>query len=115
MPSVIDGSDNFDSGYGLGVGQSWQEMVSERDFDTIYTNDTTKPIMINITASAIGILDAALMSGLVLLANPYNGSGGSDGSWMVYSAIIPSGARYSLVHLDGDDPSLENWAELRGV
>ena len=114
MPSVIDGSDNFDSGYGLGVGQSWQDMKTERVMGTPYINDTSKPISVQITLVAESdeqidgwfSVDGVTITGIQLA---------EDTSMMKIpvSFIVPSGSTY--VYNEYGVALIETWTELRGV
>ena len=49
MTSIIRGSDNFDTGLGLGVGQTWQDLSGSRSTGVTYTNTTGKPIMVSLS------------------------------------------------------------------
>lgn len=117
MPSTIRGSDNFDSGLDLGVGQgqSWQNVTASRALGTTYTNTTGKPILVNVFIK-------------------YGGGGGGNGGNLyvngikvatcyetgytigfTLSAIVPNGATYMADGiLSGYVNSiLDTWVELR--
>ncbi len=94
----------------LGVGQTWQNVISSRNAGITYTNNTGKPIQVNIkvTGSTNRFSEAELRSNGVLIAA--TDPGNSDYTGMI-TAIIPDGHNYSLTLGTGTTFTL--WAELR--
>ena len=96
---------------GLGIGQAWQNMTTQRKKDIVYTNTTNRAIMINV-AGVInnGSEDIQLLIGNVLMQkiNIGNRSG-------YVCAIVPAGATYKVTtSLNSQiNPSSFVWMELR--
>ena len=111
MPSNIRGSDNFDSGHDLGVGQTWQDMTASRTADTNYTNNTGKPIEISIIFT---LTQSATLTKIVIDGISVEEYSNSNSSLVRVSAskIVPPNSVYSFVEGAG---TLEKWAKLRGV
>lgn len=90
----------------LGEGQTWQ--TPSRALNTVYTNNTARPIFISVTVDGSGGLHAQLQV-RVNSSPPWNtiafGSPGVD----TMTAIIPAGHQYRALGGDG----LQWWAELR--
>lgn len=57
MPSVIRGSDSFDSGEVIGQNQTWQDVTASRATGVNYTNTTGKPIMLSVRVTTISAGD----------------------------------------------------------
>nr|DAN04632.1 MAG TPA: tail fiber protein [Caudoviricetes sp.] len=94
----------------LGGGQTWQDVISSRSSGVTYTNNTGRPIQVNIkvTGSTNRFSEAELRSNGVLIAAADPGN--SDYTGML-TAIIPDGRNYSLTLGTGTTFTL--WAELR--
>lgn len=109
MASVIRGSDNFDSGYMLGVGQAWQNVKASRALDTDYTNSTGKPIMVQVGGINAGTSNAIqpVVGGVSLPMA--QSSAANFRSTAVF--IVPVGATYRVNNVSG--ATLDSWAELR--
>ena len=109
MPSVINGSDNFNTGtpiVSLGVGQTWQNVSGSRAVATTYTNSTGKPIFVAISGWASAGNGYVVVDSVTI----YSGLGRSTYfNTMPISFIVPSGSSYSCWNID----SISNWAELR--
>lgn len=90
----------------VGVAQSWQNVTSSRTSGTTYTNNTGKPIMVNIVASnGVYTTTTLTVSGVVVgkCSNPTT----SSGAEATLSAIVPDGATYS------SSGFIQGWFELR--
>ena len=119
MPSVIRGSDNFDSlsSKGLGDGQSWQIVTGSRAYATTYTNTTGRPILAKVhiaqsVANAITAVDG-FVSGIAIHKLQIVGSAAGGSNFMV-DLLVPPGATYSVVIVNNAGGSvLANWVELR--
>ena len=92
----------------FGVGQTWQDLTSSRNLNTIYTNNTGKPIQISVSVkdTASNYTSVVVEGVTVVLLSDMSGS--IDGFQQV-SAIVPKGATYSV---NGGNV-IVNWAELR--
>lgn len=96
--------------YGLGVGQTWQNVTSSRSASTTYTNNTGKPIQVNIHYAQFvdSTWDMQLTVGGVVVARDAGGrSGSGNNGGGTCSAIVPNGSTYSFTG------SYNVWAELR--
>lgn len=92
----------------FGVGQTWQDVTVSRAVGTIYVNNTGKPIMVSIVASAIGGADNHyLYVGDVIVSGYLDQEGGDH---TPFSAIVPNGSTYRLTIGSGQ---LIRWVELR--
>lgn len=96
----------------IGVGQSWQNVTSERVLGTNYTNTTGRPIQVAAQAGPVSQANAALtvyvnsvglFTAYAAAANSYIGCA---------NVIIPPGATYRIAMSLGS-ASLTNWSELR--
>lgn len=91
---------------GLGVGQSWQDVTSNRAENTTYTNTTSKPIQIIVTSNdwnSSGALEFIVDN--VSIANTSNSSAYSQSKST--SLIVPSGSSYRV------NGNFKKWSELR--
>jgi ABC-type Fe3+ transport system substrate-binding protein len=113
MPSVIRGSDNFDTANLLGKDQSWQDLTSSRAIGTTYTNATGRPIQVNfftvLTATLASPTAAFEINGVTV--GWYRGSGASANMPCNLSFVIPNGATYRGLTASG--VGLVGWSELR--
>jgi len=124
MSIVIDGSNGVDIGAGnltfpdnttqnsspIGVGQTWQNVLASRALATTYTNNTGKPIMVNIVTTSTGSSGGIQLtiSGVVLYgSNPATSTAGFP---MNITALIPVGATYSVANTA---QTLTAWNEVR--
>jgi hypothetical protein len=86
---------------GVGIGQTWQDVLASRASGVTYTNTTGKPIMVNVTentnTTSYLYVDGVLVS--------YHFGTGAD---LTMSAIVPNGSNYSVTA-----GGLIGWAELR--
>jgi hypothetical protein len=97
----------------LGVGQTWQNVTGSRTSGTTYTNNTGKPIMVNVRATQAGISRSTLTANVggvsFMIGNDENSSGGATA---VASVLIPTGATYSIT-VGSNSSSIQQWVELR--
>lgn len=94
----------------VGVGQTWQNVLSSRFVSTDYTNNTGRPIMVNIQftqGSSFVPTTIFLVNGLAVAQG---GQANIAGGGML-SVIVPAGATYRCNSPGGNAPSL--WVELR--
>ncbi len=98
----------------IGVGQTWVDLTDSRAFDTDYTNNTGRPIMVNAAPEGYEVTDdekiAAYVDGVLVYA--VQGATSRANHYQTYnvSFIVPAGATYRIVGLNR---ALFHWAELR--
>jgi hypothetical protein len=103
----------------LGYNQTWQDVTALRALDVSYTNNTGRPIMINITMILNGYNDEATIYLLVNGVNAYYLSGGGNSfiAKLPLIAIIPNGASYRTGYNENSgslaEYTLYSWTELR--
>lgn len=109
----------MDKNASIGIGQTWQEVTSERHTGVTYTNTTGRPIFISVYmnsnsqggSSAVEIfVDDKLISG------QYAGRMGGITVYLSACAIVPSGSTYSAKTsrtLEGLYQDASIWMELR--
>ena len=86
----------------LGGNQVWQNVLSGRAHSTLYTNSTGRPIMVSITCGLAYSIVSLAVNGTIVAQTVQNWSS-------TLSAIVPSGASYSISNAS----TLSYWAELR--
>ena len=86
----------------LGVGQTWQNVLSVRSINTDYINNTGRPIQVSIWQGA-DTNPSLIVDGVTVAA--IDGTPGSVG--VQATAIVPSGSTYRVT------ASVDGWAELR--
>lgn len=97
----------------FGQAQTWQNVTGSRAGGVTYTNNTMRPIQVNIT---VGVLGGQTAYNMVLLVDGVNvaqtsalGQASGQGNGLL-SAIVPVGSSYSLFVSAG---GIGYWAELR--
>lgn len=108
-------------GAGIGVNQTWQDISGGRLTNTSYTNNTGKPIFVEVSDKGIfnhGLEMTCTMSGSEITVGFFWFAGGDTDSCI--SAIIPNGASYKvyIISASSEDrtttvKALNNWSELR--
>lgn len=79
---------------GIGVGQTWVNKTGSRSFYTTFTNGTGRPIMISVTHE---VSDGGMEMYVNGVRIGYTGqTGGSGNDYNNMSAIVPTGASYSV-------------------
>ncbi len=86
----------------LGIGQTWQDVSASRSVGVIETNNTTSPIMVNVT-SAGSTNNQLEVDGLVVGV-----SQDADNTRNTISAVVPIGSTYEF-----NGASITDWVELR--
>jgi hypothetical protein len=95
----------------VGAGQTWQNLTASRAINVTYTNDTGRPIMVNITgAFTVNQYVEILIGGSVVVAKAAWDSLASGRVWGTVSAIVPAGNTYQATSTGLNTMS---WAELR--
>lgn len=92
----------------FGVGQTWVDQSSSRTRDTVYTNNTGKPIMVTIAIPTNSGYTANLYCDSQIVAEWLQQSNGN----FSLSTIIPNGSNYKLTTSYGGVP-FRWWKELR--
>lgn len=93
----------------IGVGQTWQDVTSNRSEDTTYTNTTGRPIVLSIYSENTehqGRISIYIDNNLTIMNGGDWDSGKGTGG---VTAIVPSGSTYRVVA----QPSVSKWSELR--
>lgn len=95
----------------IGVGQTWQNVLSSRAAGTTYTNSTGKPIQVAIRVSVQSVFTYTLSVDSIVVGSLRN----DNGSVVIgqLTAIVPNGSTYILSSSGGGTGALGNWAELR--
>ena len=97
---------------GLGVGQTWQDLIGSRSKETEYTNTTGKPIMVNIfvaCGAAYGCVDAIKVDG-ISVSMGYSAAGVTHSE---LNAIVPAGSKYKFTNIGFSSAAASTWVELR--
>lgn len=97
----------------IGLGQTWQNMLSPsvlRAIGTTYTNSTNKPICVYAWTSA-GTTGGGIQITIGSVVLPATYSSSSNTTWVI-QAIIPPSTNYTISRISGSD-ALAGWAELR--
>ena len=91
---------------GLGIGQTWQNVLGSRALGTTYTNSSGNPIEVSVSTVASSDTNSLEVTvGGVSILNDRSASGTSGHA----TFIVPAGATYSVA----SDKTLNRWAELR--
>nr|DAR66825.1 MAG TPA: tail collar fiber protein [Caudoviricetes sp.] len=104
-------SDAIEANKGLGIGQAWQNMTTQRRKDIVYTNTTNRAIMINVT----GVINNS-SEDIQLWINNVVMQRSNIGSRSGYvCAVVSAGATYKITtSANGQiNPSTLVWMELR--
>ena len=91
----------------LGVGQEYKNLIGQRRANEIYTNDTGRPIYVNIGIKANGPGERNLKINGVIVDTAANGATPQQTNAFLVKGIVPAGATYSV------DGSVNFWFELR--
>ncbi|MDU2008915.1 MAG: tail fiber protein [Campylobacter concisus] len=105
-------SDLIEANKGLGIDQTWQDVLAQRKGEVLYTNTTGRPIMVSITAdsSSPALNRVALYVGDVRVARFEN----VNGLATQLCAIVPDKKTYQLKsEINTSIVSIMDWAELR--
>ena len=103
--------------YGVGVGQTVQDVKSQRQAGEIYTNDTGKPIFIIViceTNTQGGSYEMWLEIGGVVVQKVYGGAISGLTPKASVCSIIPAGATYKITTYNNIGRTvITGWTELR--
>ena len=96
---------------GIGIGQTWQDVTSSRAVTTVYTNSTSKPIMLAVTmiSTGAGAFSTQIWIGGVQVGTQVDYAANA-GYQELTTIIIPVGATYKI---EAGACSLQTWFELR--
>ncbi len=101
---------SWPTGAELGVGQTWQNVTANRVFGTLYTNTTSRTIVVIISGyQGVTQTNTFYING-VIVGKAYESS--SSGSGFPTTLIVPSGSTYMIVK-GGVYSQILAWAELR--
>ena len=96
---------------GIGYGQAWQDVTSSRAFNTTYTNNTSKPIMVSIACTNSAEVNYhAIVDGTIICSINDNPSHHAHTKGVF---IVPVNSTYSLSATPANTPTALIWAELR--
>ena len=113
------GTDNFarpthvNAGVFIGVGQTWRDVTASRALGVTYTNNTGKPIVVNIRVNRNAVSTAGVrvvVNGISVEIGINTNSGG--GNIAIGNIIIPKGVTY-VAYSSAEPASLNYWHELR--
>ncbi|SSU98490.1 pyocin knob domain-containing protein [Acinetobacter baumannii] len=118
ISGAVSGSANFDgsgnitintiSNNAIGIGQTWQDVASQRANNTIYVNTTGKPIQVFMCVNVSGQYDN---SGTFAIDNVVM-TIRDAAAWSHLSFIVPNGSSYKI-SVDSSQYNLLSWTELR--
>ncbi|MEY1239805.1 pyocin knob domain-containing protein [Providencia manganoxydans] len=91
----------------IGEGQKWVDVTSQRRSKVIYTNETSRPILVCVTAYGEANDVHFLVNDTVVALIGYNSVATIA---RPLSVIVPAGAKYSISNTIG---SIYTWSELR--
>lgn len=95
----------------LGVDQEWDEYISERSSNVIYTNSTDRPIAISVYVDAVTYAHFDIAVDNIRVFHNINRSTTSYSLRNTGTAIVPAGSIYKVSC--GSGTSLLSWKELR--
>ena len=102
---------------GLGQDQTWQNVGSSRSLNTTYTNNTGKPIMLNLVSNSVGsdtTVRIRVTIGSITLTIANESYPGGRGIYAAGNTVVPAGATYSVaMDYDGSSLGFSEWHELR--
>ena len=98
---------------GIGIGQSWTNLIASRALGTTYTNSSGSPILVSVSVygnvgSGGYVWASAIVGGVTVATNSISIGAGYNHAAPV-SFVVPNGATYSVTSAN----SLSVWAELR--
>jgi len=107
---AVDGSQL--TNIGLGVGQTWQDMIASRVVGTTYTNSTGKSISL-----AIVLVNGASTDYMTLYVDGIyvataNGALGDSQAYSSFMTVVPNNSTY-LLDISAGSSFLTSWKELR--
>jgi hypothetical protein len=114
--TIFFGDGSYQSDLPIATGQSWSSPT--RAYDTLYTNSTTRTIIVAITVSHTDVVGAGSVDvdgvtlGRIGVLNASNAVGGAN----KYGAhfFVKPGSTYKLSSISGVAvPSIWDWAELK--
>lgn len=104
-------SDAMEANKGLGVDQAWQNMTTQRKKDIVYTNTTSRAIMINVA----GVINNSSEDMQLLIDNVLTQKINIGSRSGYICAVVPAGATYKITTSSNSqiNPSSLVWMELR--
>ena len=94
----------------LGVGQTWQDVSSNRVFATNYTNTTARPIQVSVYVESTGAGQTAslIVDGLTVALAGSTGAV-NNGGYSQLTCVVPAGSIYQVT----SSAAARGWKELR--
>ena len=96
----------------LGVNQAYQDVLSSRVANTVYTNSTGKPIFIVVSGTQdtrdVPILLKATIDNKDISMHSYGST-----AIATLTLPIPNGSTYKVSASNGSNPRITTWLELR--
>lgn len=95
----------------MGLGQTLQDVTASRALGTAYTNGTTKPItvMVSATSAAVGGTLTVTMGAIVV----WGSTASAVGYISAATFVVPVGVSYTVAMGGGGAPTVKTWIELR--
>ncbi len=106
VPNASTGTDAVNFSQVIGLGQSWQDVISSRSGGVTYTNTTGKPIFVFVTYGQSGTTAASIVLDGVTASSSSTHNVSSSHS---VSFVVRNGGTY-LVNMSGGKQA---WIELR--
>jgi len=108
--------------YGLGYGQTWQDVTGSRSMSTVYSNSTNRPIMLSINSSQTAdstygwnLYVGSSNPPTVIADSDFGADSGSGENYSIklhVGTVVPAGHYYKLEYFSSL-ASIERWFELR--
>jgi hypothetical protein len=96
---------------GIGIGQTWQNVIGSRASGVTYTNSTGKPIMVATSSTNVnGFSYMASYCDGIMLSSASGATPSATPSSTGFSFIVPAGSTYSVTF---SGTGINTWVELR--
>lgn len=126
MATIINGSDNFNtndvatdtelSTHGIGYNQTWQDVTTNRNHSTTYTNTTGKPIFVSVAIRESRAEERFLgwlqVDGIKVCEVSGQGNNVHERGATLY-AVVPNGSIYKYEPNEALYDVVIKWCELR--
>jgi hypothetical protein len=110
-------SSKVQSDAGIGYGQTWQNVLSSRALNVVYTNSTGRPIMVAAGIYGNGtqfdaLYEVFVNESIIYVTGPSSGATSLGTPYSGGVIIVPNGATYRLSY-GSYGYNLYSWWELR--
>jgi hypothetical protein len=95
---------------GFDLGQTWQNMISQRVAGATYTNTTGKPIMVSITSVFNAQGEIQFFVDNYIVAWTHTDGDSNRGNIAI---IVPNNSTYKMLAPYSSDLTFQYWLELR--